>query len=1243
MTFRLFNSVSKRRLVSGGTALGLAAFTVDSLFRRTSLRLDNGIASPADEQFHISSAFPVPAGYGGKTFQIKNNYPQVAPTSIVESKKPSWPTLPAPGERSPLHDNYPWLRKDFTNPDQAYEYCELVKAYCWEGNVNKGFRICENTVREWFHAPWMHYGPTGREPINGLTYERAIPALEFSRTQTGYLQNWAWASVFGQVWKTPSNPQWTKDVKFPEGTCVFKILLTDATDEAVPSLKGSPSLPAVIAPHTGDPDKPPFQAPVRNNFVSDLRLIQVDFAVRDERAPIGWVFGTFMYDSESKEKNDWDRIIPVGLMWGNDPNLNQAMHDAGNTPKESWINPRAEQIRKDLGGRRPSWGWNGRMNGPALIALLRMSYGRILAATQAKPQRPDQYAKDLQSNLSLPCSTDDNAGELVVERKPKRRYKHFVHRSLSLFALLVVALALIGLIEFALRVLPRLDVPSRDHSVGTSKRSLGLANGLLRRQDFGDEGNDDSTFDPDVGTNPYAPAPAQESSTDDSFQVDGIDVSSDGGRTTSALDVGPASYLQKEHPSTASLTPPTQAPKSTPAPTPSSIPENVNPSTTEAGPSPSTAVSPSPTAPNPMTPSLEPQQQELVQPTAVQSSHEAASRNGGLTEDSQPAASAYEPSASVPTVVSRGQSSSGGYSGAQPSATGSKTTGNGVAKIVYTTITSTSGSSAMIVVTTMSQRRASITRDGSSKTPSQSDTAPAAQHTGNTTLMESDIPLTFVERPENYFSAVYLPVLLAVGFRVLIGYLYTVTKMMEPFSFLSKPGGALAKDFLWINYLSANDNLAPIYAMFSGHWLMLWTAILYLVVGLLSPLGAEMFGIYPSFHKIAVDTAVGGPAIWIHTKIARLMQGLLSFVCVMLISIWFLLRENQSHIYANPSSIASIASLIHHSETVLDFAHHDQTIPKREMLRHLEGKRYHLGSYLTPDGYERYGIIPTSGMNYSNDISQASSTHTVPPKRTKSLTQILLLALLFFTTTGLLTLIAVYYTNHTDNAFEHFMDTQGFGPRFLLTCAGLVIKSQWTRLERQRAVLEPFRRLDFTTTTPATTNNTTTTTPTSAICDSRTLIPLSTLTAALRRRNPFLALIALTAILAEVLIIVLPGIPFDAGQIWLASRISRFMCFSILGFMILLLVMVVAVWWTEEIPLPREPNTLGAMAMCVAGTRMGEQIAGLGVASGREMRREVESWGSERVGLRRVRRGGGGGRVVVDFDDGQGEGVFDYA
>lgn len=52
-------------------------------------------------------------------------------------------------------------------------------------------------------------------------------------------------------------------------------------------------------------------------------------------------------------------------MWGNDPEFTQKKVDEGCKPSESWINPEVEELRISLGGKRPSWGWNGRMNGPA--------------------------------------------------------------------------------------------------------------------------------------------------------------------------------------------------------------------------------------------------------------------------------------------------------------------------------------------------------------------------------------------------------------------------------------------------------------------------------------------------------------------------------------------------------------------------------------------------------------------------------------------------------------------------------------------------------------------------------------------------------------------------------------------------------------------------------------------------------------------------------------------------------------
>jgi hypothetical protein len=41
----------------------------------------------------------------------------------------------------------------------------------------------------------------------------------------------------------------------------------------------------------------------RNLTPSPLRLIQVDFAVADQRSEVGWVFGTFVYDEDRTDDN----------------------------------------------------------------------------------------------------------------------------------------------------------------------------------------------------------------------------------------------------------------------------------------------------------------------------------------------------------------------------------------------------------------------------------------------------------------------------------------------------------------------------------------------------------------------------------------------------------------------------------------------------------------------------------------------------------------------------------------------------------------------------------------------------------------------------------------------------------------------------------------------------------------------------------------------------------------------------
>jgi hypothetical protein len=97
----------------------------------------------------------------------------------------------------------------------------------------------------------------------------------------------------------------------------------------------------------------------------------MDFMVRDERASAGWIFGTFQYNGEMGAKDRWENLVPVGMMWGNDPeNENKipvpkfpTFEAISKTPingelKETVINADTAELPAT------HLGWNGRLDGP---------------------------------------------------------------------------------------------------------------------------------------------------------------------------------------------------------------------------------------------------------------------------------------------------------------------------------------------------------------------------------------------------------------------------------------------------------------------------------------------------------------------------------------------------------------------------------------------------------------------------------------------------------------------------------------------------------------------------------------------------------------------------------------------------------------------------------------------------------------------------------------------------------------
>lgn len=288
--------------------------------------------------------------------------------------------------------NLPWQTIDPLESSEAYldAMLDYAMSSCGGNHVDWDGVRCG-----WYHAPWMH---NLREPMYGLTRERSSRPGELHPAQTVATQNWA-VSLYNdraalglhKIWADPANPQ-TKDFAdankephmtgFPEGSFSVKLLFSLATPEQVPYLRYAKT----------------WQIHDGNEFRT-ARLMQVDVLVKDSRvnAFTGWLMGSFLYngaietsprcdqtsnDVEACEQSRWrDRLVPIGLQWGNDPQMYEAADaadDLPNTrvlfaegtlpePQEHWLNGEIGQMFSPLrlsSGHPPYLGFHGRMNGP---------------------------------------------------------------------------------------------------------------------------------------------------------------------------------------------------------------------------------------------------------------------------------------------------------------------------------------------------------------------------------------------------------------------------------------------------------------------------------------------------------------------------------------------------------------------------------------------------------------------------------------------------------------------------------------------------------------------------------------------------------------------------------------------------------------------------------------------------------------------------------------------------------------
>jgi hypothetical protein len=250
------------------------------------------------------------------------------------------------------------------------KYLLSIRSYCYEGNTGVDFRVENNKTRNWYHMPFQHYSANGREGYHGLTREAPVGTNQFGPNQS-YPTAGAWAVGFynniagytiGQVWQDHENPDVNKmNGGFKHGAVLFKLLFTSFPKEVAESqvafLTNGIWWDAYGNYVFND-------APLSRSKIQVV-LTQMDVMVRDTNSASGWVLGNFQYNGQLNNADKWNNLIPVGVMWGQDPtnNINQSnphptVTIINTNLKETIINPDPKELPPT------HLGWNGRLNGP---------------------------------------------------------------------------------------------------------------------------------------------------------------------------------------------------------------------------------------------------------------------------------------------------------------------------------------------------------------------------------------------------------------------------------------------------------------------------------------------------------------------------------------------------------------------------------------------------------------------------------------------------------------------------------------------------------------------------------------------------------------------------------------------------------------------------------------------------------------------------------------------------------------
>jgi hypothetical protein len=189
------------------------------------------------------------------------------------------------------------------------------------------------------------------------------------------------------------------------------------------------------------------------------------------------------------------------------------------------------------------------------------------------------------------------------------------------------------------------------------------------------------------------------------------------------------------------------------------------------------------------------------------------------------------------------------------------------------------------------------------------------------------------------------------------------------------------------------------------------------------------------------------PAPGVSSLSSRILLAVLGVMVLLLCGLLFFLRKFHTGVYANPWSVAGVASLASNRDV------RPQQDSERRIEKEMAEKRYGFGFFENRAGQTEYGIVlyddAGENLQHNHPLSESSSVDAQAVSRGRRNPFVVLglawrLVFLLFLLGLMVFLLYYHLTLDKSSSFKNFMNSQTFGVRFLFAAFGVIISFSWT-------------------------------------------------------------------------------------------------------------------------------------------------------------------------------------------------------